>query len=100
MSPSPPPAEPRIRGAVIGSGHSGQDHALALAELWRVDFVGVVDTDFERAKRVAAPYGVEAFASHQDVCGRVDFATVAVPTEQHFEVARDLLESGAHVLVE
>src|SRR5205814_7777055 len=27
-------------------------------------------------------------------------ATVAVPTDRHFEVARDLLEAGAHVLVE
>jgi predicted dehydrogenase len=30
----------------------------------------------------------------------VDVATVAVPTDQHFAVARDLLEAGVHVLVE
>jgi predicted dehydrogenase len=30
----------------------------------------------------------------------VDIATVAVPTDQHVAVARDLLESGVHVLVE
>jgi predicted dehydrogenase len=30
----------------------------------------------------------------------VDVATVAVPTERHFGVARDLLEAGVHVLVE
>jgi predicted dehydrogenase len=93
MSSTAPAGEPRIRGAVVGAGHMGQYHALALAELWGVDFVGVVDTDFERAQRVAAPYAVDAFASHRDICGRVDFATVAVPTERHFEVARDLLES-------
>src|SRR2546428_8611877 len=78
----------------------GQYHALALAELWGVDLVGVVDIDFAKAERVAAPYGVPAFRSHRDLCGLVDFATVAVPTDRHFEVARDLLESGAHVLVE
>jgi predicted dehydrogenase len=49
---------------------------------------------------VAAPYGVPAFRSHRDIAGLVDFATVAVPTDQHFDVARDLLEAGAHVLVE
>ena len=40
------------------------------------------------------------FRDHRELAGLVDFATVAVPTEQHFEVARDLLEAGAHVLVE
>src|SRR5262245_6048265 len=78
----------------------GQYHMLALAELWGVDLVGVVDVDFAKAEQVAAPYGVRAFGHHRDVYGLVDFATVAVPTEQHFEVARDLLEAGVHVLVE
>jgi predicted dehydrogenase len=90
----------RIRGAVVGAGHMGQYHILALAELWGVELVGVVDTDFARAQRVAAPYGVRAFRNHQELEGLVDFATVAVPTDRHFDVARDLLESGAHVLVE
>jgi len=78
----------------------GQYHALALAELWGVELVGVVDVDFAKAQQVAAPYGVGAFRSHRELRGLVDFATVAVPTDQHFEVARDLLEAGAHVLVE
>jgi predicted dehydrogenase len=100
VTPTPVPGEPRIRGAVVGAGHMGQYHALALAELWGVDLVGVADIDFAKAERVAAPYGVTAFPSHRDLCGLVDFATVAVPTDRHFDVARDLLESGAHVLVE
>jgi predicted dehydrogenase len=78
----------------------GQYHILALAELWEVELVAVVDTDVEKGRRVAAPYGVPAFRDHRDLCGRVDFVLVAVPTDRHFEVARDLLEAGAHVLVE
>jgi predicted dehydrogenase len=93
-------AEPRIRGAVVGAGHMGQYHILALAELWGVDLVGIVDTDFAKAQRVATPYGVPAFRTHRELDGMIDFATVAVPTERHAEVARDLLEAGAHVLVE
>ena len=92
--------EPKIRGAVVGAGHMGQYHILALAEIWGVELVGVVDRDFARAQQVAAPYGARAFRDHRDLAGVVDFATVAVPTEQHFAVARDLLEMGAHVLVE
>jgi len=100
MSPVVSPVEPRIRGAVVGAGHMGQYHVLALAELWGVDLVGVVDVDFAKAQEVATTYGVPAFRSHRELDGRIDFATVAVPTERHFDVARDLLESGAHVLVE
>ncbi len=94
------PIEPRIRGAIVGAGHMGQYHILALAELWGVDLVGVVDTDFDKARRVAAPYGARAFPSHGELAGLVDFVTVAVPTALHFEVARDLLEAGIHVLLE
>lgn len=100
MTPVPSGNETRIRGAVVGAGHMGQYHALALAELWGVELVGVVDVDGAKAEQVAAPYGVPSFRSHRDIAGLVDFATVAVPTDQHFDVARDLLEAGAHVLVE
>ncbi len=92
--------EPKVRGAVIGAGHMGQYHILALAEIWGVELVGVVDTDFEKAQRVAAPYGARAFRDHRELAGLVDFACVAVPTELQFDVTRDLLETGAHVLVE
>ena len=51
--------EPKIRGAVVGAGHMGQYHILALAEIWNVELVGVVDVDFDRAQRVAAPYGAK-----------------------------------------
>ena len=90
----------RIRGAVVGTGHMGQYHILALAELWGVDLIGVVDTDLAKARAVAAPYGLTAFASHRELEGQIDFATVAVPTDRHFEVTRELLEAGVHVLVE
>ncbi|MEK7838608.1 MAG: Gfo/Idh/MocA family oxidoreductase, partial [candidate division NC10 bacterium] len=41
-----------------------------------------------------------AFADHDELHGLVDVVTVAVPTDRHFGVARDLLEAGIHVLVE
>jgi predicted dehydrogenase len=94
------PESGRIRAGVVGAGHMGQYHILALAELWDVDLVAICDTDAERARQIAAEYGTQAVATHQELAGLVDIATVAVPTERHFEVARDLLEAGVHVLVE
>ena len=90
----------RVRAGVVGAGHMGQYHILVYAELWDVDLVGVVDTDRERASAVSQRYDTATFGDHRDLIGRVDVASVAVPTEQHFEVARDLLEAGIGVLVE
>jgi predicted dehydrogenase len=90
----------RVRAAVVGAGHMGQYHGRVYAELWDVDLVGIVDIDPQRAAAVAAQYDTAAFSDHRALIGRVDVASVAVPTEQHFHVARDLLQAGVSVLVE
>jgi predicted dehydrogenase len=78
----------------------GQYHVLVYAELPDVDLVGVVDIDAERVQAVAGRYETRAFADHRELIGQVDVASVAVPTEEHVRVARDLLEAGISVLVE
>jgi predicted dehydrogenase len=90
----------RLRAGVVGTGHMGQYHVLVYAELPAADLVGVVDIDHDRAKAIAARYDTHAFGDHRELIGQVDVASVAVPTEQHFHVARDLLEAGISVLVE
>src|SRR5207244_9347363 len=92
--------ERRLRAGVVGAGHMGQYHMLAYAELWDIDLIGVVDVDRERAKQVAAYYDTQALSDHRELIGKVDLASVAVPTEQHFQVTADLLEAGIGVLVE
>ncbi|MBI4589033.1 MAG: Gfo/Idh/MocA family oxidoreductase [Candidatus Rokubacteria bacterium] len=90
----------RVRAAVVGAGHMGQYHILVLPELVDVDLVGIVDTDAAKASQLAAQFGTQAFTDHRELIGQVDVASVAVPTDQHFAVARDLLEAGIGVLVE
>jgi len=93
-------AERKMRAGVVGVGHMGQYHALVYAELWDVDLVGVVDIDPDRAQSVARHFDTRAFTDHRELIGEVDVVSVAVPTEQHYRVARDLLEAGVNVLVE
>jgi len=95
-----PNGDRRIRAGVVGTGHMGQYHILAYAELWDVELVGVVDADGEKARRVASQYDTRAFLHHSDLFGEVDVVSVAVPTPLHFAVTRDLLEAGINVLVE
>jgi predicted dehydrogenase len=90
----------RLRAGVVGGGHMGQYHVLVYAELPDVDLVGVADVDAARAAAVASQYETQAFTDHRHLIGRIDVASVAVPTERHFAVTRDLLEAGVSVLVE
>jgi len=89
-----------LRAAVIGVGYLGRFHAEKYAAHAEAELVGVIDVDGERARAVAAELGVEAATDHRAFLGRIDCASVAVPTHQHYAVAHDLLEAGVDVLVE
>jgi predicted dehydrogenase len=90
----------RLRAAVVGVGHLGRFHAEKYAAHPEVDLVAVVDTDEARARDVAGALGVVGVADWRSLVGRVDCASVAVPTPSHYPVARELLQSGIDVLVE
>jgi len=82
--------------AVIGVGVMGKNHARVLSSLSHLS--GVIDADFETAQKVARRYGVDAAKSISDV--DFDAAVVATPTTTHYEIAKELIERGKHVLVE
>src|SRR5215831_16671232 len=90
----------RIRAAVVGVGYLGRFHAEKYAAHPGAELVAVVDVDPDRARAVAGELGVEAAADHRALAGRIDCASIAVPTNHHYEVARDLLAAGVDVLVE
>jgi predicted dehydrogenase len=90
----------KLRAAVIGVGYLGRFHAQKFAMLDDVELVGVVDASAERAAEVAAEIGTRAFTDHREVLPLVDMVSVVVPTQYHFEVARDAFEAGCHVLLE
>ncbi|MEW5723285.1 MAG: Gfo/Idh/MocA family oxidoreductase [Thermodesulfobacteriota bacterium] len=89
-----------MKAAVIGVGHLGRFHAEKYSRIETVELVGVADLDRSRAEETGARLGVPAFFDHRELLGRVDAVSVAVPTRDHFTVARDFLEAGVHVLVE
>jgi predicted dehydrogenase len=90
----------RLRAAVVGVGYLGRFHAAKYAAHPDVDLVAVVDLDETRAAAVAQEFGTVALTDHRRLAGRVDCASVAVPTQDHFAVTNDLLGAGVDVLVE
>jgi predicted dehydrogenase len=89
-----------LRAAVVGVGYLGRYHAEKYAAHPDAELVAVVDIDGERARAVGAELGVEAVTDVRQLAGRIDCASVSVPTQHHFVVARDLLDAGVDVLVE
>ncbi|MEC9454469.1 MAG: Gfo/Idh/MocA family oxidoreductase [Pseudomonadota bacterium] len=85
---------------VAGVGHFGKFHAAKIAASPAADLVAVADSDGERARDVAALYGVSGFADPRDMARLIDTVTIAVPTKAHFEVAQCFLDAGVHVLLE
>ncbi|MGA7538742.1 MAG: Gfo/Idh/MocA family oxidoreductase [Steroidobacteraceae bacterium] len=90
----------KIKAAVIGVGYLGRFHAQKYAQAGSCELVGVVDARQEAREAVAAEVGTRAFAGHRELLGVVEAVSVVTPTPAHFAIARDFLESGAHVLVE
>jgi predicted dehydrogenase len=78
----------------------GQYHILVYAELWDVDLVGLADRESALVSRLAAQYDTQAFTDYRQLFGQVDVVSIAVPTPQHYQVARDFMEAGIHVLIE
>ncbi len=94
--------EPRaaLRGAVLGLGMIGRHHARLLQASSRVTFAGAVDPGGDRFGIVQDPALV--FGSIEELLDAkaVDFAIIAVPTEEHLPAAQALAAAGVAVLVE
>ena len=90
----------RTRAAVVGVGYLGKFHAEKYAAHPAVELIAVVDQDRARAEAVAAGLGVDALTDVSALRGRVDCASVAVPTVHHHAVAAALLDAGIDVLLE
>jgi len=89
-----------IRVAVVGAGHLGRHHARLYAAIPHARLVGVADLADDRARAVAEAYGAAHTTDYHDLIDQVDAASIAVPTESHYAVARDFIERGRPVLIE
>lgn len=90
----------RPRTAVVGLGYFGRFHAKHHAANPDCALVAVCDVEPALADAVAAEFGCAAETDHRALIGAVDGVSVTVPTSLHFEVARDFIEAGIHVLIE
>jgi len=96
-----------LRVAVVGAGAFGRNHLRVYRELQDsgndLELVAVVDRDAAVAAKAATEFGIAAFDSIEaclSAAGRLDAASVCVPTVHHAEAAEPLLAAGVDLLIE
>jgi len=90
----------KVRVAVVGAGEFGRNHARVYREIEGAELIGIYDKNAERAGAVAAEFQSQALRELEELSGRIDAVSVAVPTVEHAAVGCGLMEMGLDVLVE
>jgi len=90
----------KLKVAVIGAGHLGHHHARLYTTLPNVELIAVCDTNLKLAKKIAKHNNTSFCADYKELIGKIDAASIAVPTDLHFNIAKELLENNIHCLVE
>ena len=93
----------KVKVAVLGTGSLGQHHARIYSELHaagQVELTGIYDAHAETARSIAAKHKLHVFASVAEAAAASDALNIVTPTTTHFDIAKQLLTAGKHVLVE
>ena len=88
---------------MIGTGFMGRVHLEALRRVEFVDVVAIAGRELEPAKRLGAGFGVETVVDDyrkllEDVT--IDAVHICTPNVTHYQMAKDALLAGKHVLCE
>ena len=89
-----------IRVGVVGVGYLGKFHAEKYSHMNAVELVGVVDIDPLKAQKIAKQVNTSAFTHYDQLFGKVDAVSIAVPTPVHYTVGKAFLNRDVDVLIE
>ncbi len=93
----------KVKVAVLGTGSLGQHHARIYAELaaaGQVELTGIYDAHADTARKIAEKHKLHVFTSIAEAAAASDALNIVTPTVTHFEITKQLLAQGKHVLVE
>ena len=89
-----------LKVGVIGVGHLGSLHAKMYSQIPSVNFIGVYDSDMQRAEKLAAEFGSKAFSALDDLLSQVEAVSIATATQSHYDVSMQVIKRGVHLLIE
>jgi len=94
--------EEPVRAGVLGCGSIGPLHAEALSGVKGARLVAVADLREERARSLAARYGVKWASSLDDLLATegIDLVCICTPSGTHGALGAQAARAGKHVVVE
>jgi len=93
----------KMKFAIVGAGVISAFHAQAISRHPEAEIVAVCDIELDKAKVLAAEYGVEkTYQSYQAMfqTEEIDVVSVCTPSGLHAEVAIAAAEAGINILCE
>jgi predicted dehydrogenase len=93
----------RIKAGIIGTGFIGPAHVEAIRRLGYVEVAAVAERGQDLANRKAAELSIpKAYGDYKQLLADPDIQVVhnCTPNHLHFEVNRDILAAGKHVVSE
>lgn len=92
-----------VNVGVIGCGHWGPNHIRVFSQLLNTCCLMCADPDEARLKAVKVLFpAIETTRRYEDILSRRDIQAVciAAPTKLHYQISREALLAGKHVLCE
>ncbi|ARG98872.1 Gfo/Idh/MocA family protein [Legionella micdadei] len=86
--------------AVIGVGYLGRFHAQKYKMLPNANLVAICDINPDACETVSRELNVPAYIDYKDLFGKIDAVSIVSTTNRHYEIAKECLTQGIHVLIE
>jgi len=90
----------KIKVGVIGIGHLGISHARIYRQLPRAELIAISEINPRRLKEASRELGVPGYIDYKELFGKIQAASIVVPTSLHYKIARDFLNQDISVLIE
>ncbi|MCD6239861.1 MAG: Gfo/Idh/MocA family oxidoreductase [Thermotogae bacterium] len=91
----------KIRVGIIGMGFIGEVHMKNLMKDERVDLIGVMEANNDRARYVTNKFNVKRFLTLEEMRNSgIEAVYITTPNRTHFELAFQAVKQGFHVFCE
>jgi myo-inositol 2-dehydrogenase/D-chiro-inositol 1-dehydrogenase len=92
-----------VRCGLIGYGAWGQHHARAITSVEGATLTAIAARSEQSVAKARADHpGARVYGDYREMLAKeeLDLCDIVLPSDLHFSVARDVLESGRHLLLE
>ena len=85
---------------IIGIGRMGQFHLNVIKQINSINLSGIYDSNESHLNEICLKYNIYKFNSLDEAIDNCDAVIIASSTIYHFDIAKNAIEKGKHVLVE